>query len=164
MVVLASLAGVLLWTAVTRLLPGPWGVGPDGTSDRTTSPTGFTVAWVVQAGTYWGAGGMLFMIVLIVVVVLLPLTRTGKSLGPELSTWLWAYPLFLFSVTGIHPGMVRYLLLAPGILVPVLGPFRSLRVGRWVALAVLLVLLVLAQSWFVNTLVVIHSLDQRFGP
>ncbi len=67
-------------------------------------------------------------------------------------------------MTIIQPGMLRYLLLAPGILVPLLGPFRNLRVGRWVALGVLLVLLVLAQRWFVNELLVIDSLGQRFGP
>ena len=94
----------------------------------------------------------------------MPMTRTGRDLGAELSTWLWAYPFFLFAVTIIQPGMLRYLLLAPGILVPLLGPFRRLRIGRWVALALLLVLLVLAQRWFVNELIVISSLDQRFGP
>jgi hypothetical protein len=163
-VVLASVAGAILWTVLATLLPHPGGVAPDAAGERTSALAAFTVRWVAEAGGYWGPGGAVFMTLLVLVVVLLPLTRTGKALGPELSTWLWAYPLFLFAVTIIQPGMLRYLLLAPGILVPFLGPFRNLRVGRWVALGVLLVLLVLAQRWFVNELVVIDSLGQRFGP
>ena len=86
------------------------------------------------------------MTVIALLVLAGALSPTGRALGIELSTWLWAYPFFLFAVTIIQPGMLRFL--APGILVPLLGPFRSLRIGRWVALAVMLGLLVLAQRWF----------------
>lgn len=164
LVVLASVAGAILWAVLASALPRTGGVAPDAAGDRTSALAAFTVRWIAEAGGYWGPGGLAFMTLLVLVVVLLPLTRTGKTLGPELSTWLWAYPLFLFAVTMIQPGMLRYLLLAPGILVPLLGPFRNLRVGRWVALGVLLVLLVLAQRWYVNELLVIDSLGQRFGP
>lgn len=123
-----------------------------------------TVTWFGLALGYWGLAGFATMCLIALLVFLAPLTRIGRDMGPELGTWLWAYPCFLLVATGIHPGILRYLLLAPGILVPFLGPFRNLRVGRWVALGVLLVLLVLAQRWFVNELVVIDSFGQRFGP
>lgn len=166
LVAVLAAGGALLWTVLTRFVPrdAGGGVGSDAAGDRTSALTAFTVRWVQEAYGYWGAGGLVFMTLLVGVVVLLPLTRYGRSLGPALSTWLWAYPLFLFAVTIIQPGMLRYLLLAPGLLVPLLGPLRRTRVARWVALAVLLALLVVAQKWFVDTLVVIDSLDQGFGP
>ncbi|WP_392544881.1 hypothetical protein [Oryzobacter telluris] len=168
--VVASLAagGALFWSVLTRFAEpsasAGGGVAADAASDRTSNLAVLTVRWIQEAHAYWGVGGLVFMTLLVAAVVMMPLTRYGRSLGPAVSTWLWAYPLFLFSVTLIQPGMLRYFLLAPGLLVPLLSPVRRTRRAKWVVLAVLLVLLVLAQRWFVNELLVIDSLEQGFGP
>lgn len=156
---LVCLASPFLWSqiATSQRRPG------EGIS-RATDVASWAVTWFGEAYGYMGVEGVFVMAVIAMGVLLLALSRTGRSMGPELSTWLWVYPFFLFAVTIIQPGMLRYLLLAPGLLVPLLGPVRRTKVTKWVVLAVVVVLLVVAQRWFIDTLLVIDSLDQGFGP
>ncbi len=155
-----ALLGPFAWSAVVRAVR-PGNPGAERASTTVTQAT----TWFGQGWTHGGALGLALVLALVVVVLVMPFTPSGRSLGPELSTWLWAYPSMLFAVTLIQPGMLRYLLLAPGMLVPLLVPLGRLRPGaRWGALVVLLVLLVLAQRWFVEELVVVDSTLQRFGP
>ena len=155
-----SLIGPFAWSwTVGAVRPGNMG------AERATNTIAEATTWLGQAWAHGGLVGLLLVGALAVTLLLLPFTRTGQALGPELSTWLWAYPAMLLVATPIQPGMLRYLLLAPGLLVPLLGPFREAgRVARWVALGVLVVLLVLTQWWFVDALVVVDSTRQRFGP
>lgn len=155
-----GLLGPFAWSWTT----GAVRPGNAGSARATTTLTEATT-WFGQAWVHGGAFGLVLVLSLAAALLLLPLTRTGRRLGPELSTWLWTYPVMLLAVTPIQPGMLRYLLLAPGLLVPLLAPLvRAPALVRWGTGAVLLVLLVLAQRWFVESLVVVGSTAQRFGP
>ena len=53
--------------------------------------------------------------ILVVILVVISLGRWTADWPLPLRTWLWVYPSFLFVVTGMHGGILRYLLLCPGL-------------------------------------------------
>lgn len=103
------LSGVWFWsTVVERTI----GVGT-GASSRTGVSQGLSLGWFSDLFDAIGWGGPATLILMCCVLALLALDRrrTGRW-GLELRTWLWAYPLFVFAVTPLTSGVLRYLLLA----------------------------------------------------
>ncbi|WP_143598370.1 hypothetical protein [Phycicoccus duodecadis] len=131
---------------------------------RASAAVNQSVSWLVQAYANAGVVALLLVTLGAGILLLAPWTSIGRAMGPELVIWSCTYCAMLLQVTPIQPGMLRYLLLAPGLLLPVLGPVRHQMRGRWVALGLLVVGLALAQWWFVDSLVRVGTTTQRFGP
>lgn len=154
-----SLFGGFAWSLVVGQLQ-PENAG----ASRASAAVNHAVSWFTQAYVNTGVTGLLLVSLGAGLVLLAPWTSIGRSMGPELATWSFTYCGMLFLVTPIQPGMLRYLLLAPGLLLPLLLPFRHANRSRWIALAVLVLALGLAQWWYVDTLIRVGSTSQGFGP
>lgn len=126
-----ALAAGVEWQAVVGLVTGD----PDAylhtqsawRGGRRIAPfAGWAHSWQVApaAVTVVAAGA--------VVVGLVLARRTSRRLGPELWGWAVAYPLYLAAVLELHTSMVRFGLLAIG-LVP--AAVLLVRRPRWAALA-----------------------------
>ena len=55
----------------------------------------------------------------------------ARNWGPEVRTWAWAYPAYLFAVTAPGPSIVRYLLLAFPLMWPVPDRVSPASSGSW---------------------------------
>jgi len=110
--------------------------------------------------------GLLLCLLVPALVFFVVRRPAARAWGPEVRTWAWAYPAYLFAVTAPGPSIVRYLLLAFPLMWPV--PDRvvsaaSAIVQRWVVLPGLVVLGVLLQWYWIAEYVVIHNQPHR-GP
>jgi hypothetical protein len=108
------------------------------------------------------------LLCLLVPILLLYVVRrpAARAWGPEVRTWAWAYPAYLFAVTAPGPSIVRYLLLAFPLMWPV--PDRDLAptaaaLQRWLVLPAVAVVGVLLQWYWIAEYVVIHNSPHR-GP
>ena len=52
---------------------------------------------------------------MLTLLLMTAVTATSRPLGLELRVWLIAYPAFLFAVTPVTTGILRYLVLCPPI-------------------------------------------------
>lgn len=126
----AAVAGVL-WQAVVGLVTGD----PDAylhtqaawRGGRDVAPfAGWVHSWEV-------APGAVTVVAVGAVVVALVLARpTSRRLGPELWGWAVAYPVYLAAVLELHTSMVRFGLLAIGLVPAVVLLVRR---PRWAAVA-----------------------------
>ena len=149
-----SVGGVLLWPLVGSLVVGP--IGADRVGDVTSRPA----AWLVGARESLGWGGLAFVVLVGLVLVLVAASERSRPWGLELRTWSWAYPLFLLAVSGFNTGILRYLLFAaPTLGLALAGMPRPGRPGtaRLAWLAVLVVGFVWLQWWYLDTYLVIRG-------
>jgi hypothetical protein len=110
--------------------------------------------------------GLLLCLVVPALLVFVARRRGTTAWGPEVRTWAWAYPAYLFAVTAPGPSIVRYLLLAFPLMWPV--PDRVIsppaaRVQRMIVLPVVTVLGLLLQWYWISEYVVIYNQPHR-GP
>jgi hypothetical protein len=90
----------------------------------------------------------------------------ARAWGPEVRTWAWAYPAYLFAVTAPGPSIVRYLLLAFPLMWPLperFAPAAVARVQRLVVLAAVVAVGLFLQWYWIAEYVVIHNQPHR-GP
>jgi hypothetical protein len=102
---LASLAGAFSWALVVG-----WAVG-DQTGATSRPGMLSKLGWFSGLYSEVGPAGPLLMVGVLVALFLASRTPRIAALGTELATWLWCYPLFVFAVTEVHTGILRYLLL-----------------------------------------------------
>jgi hypothetical protein len=154
-----ALFGGFAWPlVVSRLQPDNPG------ASRASAAVAHSVSWLGQAYTNAGIVGLVLVTLGAGILLLAPWTSIGRAMGPELVIWTFGYCVMLLLVTPIQPGMLRYLLLAPGLLLPCLAPVRRLQRARWVALAGFVALLSVVQWWYVDSLIRVGSTSQGFGP
>src|ERR671932_1233449 len=110
--------------------------------------------------------GLLLCLVLPALLVFVVRRRPARAWGPEVRTWAWAYPAYLFAVTAPGPSIVRYLLLAFPLMWPVpdldLAPAAKALQRRLVLPAMALVGLYPQWDW-ISQYVVIYNQPHR-GP
>ena len=110
--------------------------------------------------------GLLLCLVVPALVAFVVRRRPARAWGPEVRTWAWAYPAYLFAVTAPGPSIVRYLLLAFPLMWPVpdaeIAPAAARLQRRLVLPAVVLAGLVLQWYW-ISQYVVIYNQPHR-GP
>ena len=114
-------------------------------------------------GTVLGILLCLALPLLLLVVVRRP---GARAWGPEVRTWAWAYPAYLFAATAPGPSIVRYLLLAFPLMWPV--PDRDISptaasIRRRLVLPVVVILGLLLQWYWISNYVVIYNQPHR-GP
>jgi hypothetical protein len=110
--------------------------------------------------------GLLLCLLIPALLVFVVRRRGARAWGPEVRTWAWAYPAYLFAVTAPGPSIVRYLLLAFPLMWPV--PDREIspstaRAQRMIVLPVVTVLGLLLQWYWISQYVVIYNQPHR-GP
>jgi hypothetical protein len=110
--------------------------------------------------------GLLLCLVVPALLLFVVRRRPARAWGPEVRTWAWAYPVYLFAVTAPGPSIVRYLLLAFPLMWPVpdaeLSPAAS-RLQRRVVLPAVVVAGLLLQWYWISQYVVIYNQPHR-GP
>lgn len=145
----SSLAGTFLWGLVAGAI-----VGDDtgATSRPKALATSGRLGWFLELDRDVGIMGPILLACLLTALFLASRTDKIRSLGVELRTWLWCYPLYLFTVIPITSGLIRYLLLCvPLPLLFVLLPVRSrVRPRHVVSLAVVCLGSVGAQVWWIS--------------
>jgi hypothetical protein len=123
------------------------------------------VGWLALFWTTFGFLGLAWC-GLVAGLVAYAVTRpASRAWGPEVRTWAWAYPAYLFTATAPGPSIIRYLLLAFPLLWPVpdlLSSPRSARLQR-ISLPLLAVGGLLLQWVWISHFVVISELPVR-GP
>lgn len=87
----------------------------------------------------WGDRGPIYLVAGGAALVALVLSPWGRRVGPELATWMLAYPLYLLAVTEPWTSTFRYLLLA----FPLWGVVAAVVRSRWAVVA-----LALAGLWW----------------
>lgn len=145
-VAFASLAGAFLWAFVVGLAVGEQ-------TGATTRPGMLSkLGWFSRLGAEFGIGGPVVLAGIILVLVLVSRTPRIAGLGIELSTWLWCYPLYIFGVTEIHTGILRYLLLClPLPMLFVLPPLTGrVRAHHVASLAVVCLVSLGLQVWWIS--------------
>jgi hypothetical protein len=110
--------------------------------------------------------GLLLCLAVPALLVFVVRRPAARAWGPEVRTWAWAYPAYLFAVTAPGPSIVRYLLLAFPLMWPV--PDRMISppaatVQRMIVLPVVTVLGLLLQWYWIAEYVVIYNQPHR-GP
>ncbi|GAB3065692.1 hypothetical protein [Pedococcus soli] len=143
---LASAAGAFLWAFVVGLAVGEQ-------TGATTRPGMLSkLGWFSRLGAEFGIGGPVVLAGIILVLVLVSRTPRIAGLGIELSTWLWCYPLYIFGVTEIHTGILRYLLLClPLPMLFVLRPLTGrVRPHHVASLAVVCLVSLGLQVWWMS--------------
>lgn len=143
---LASLAGAFLWAFVVGLAIG------DQTGATSRPGMLSKLGWFSLLQAHFGIAGPLVLAGLLVGLFLASRTPRIAGLGVELATWLWCYPLFVFAVTEIHTGILRYLLLClPLPLLFVLRPLDGrVRVRHVVNLAAVALVSLGLQVWWIS--------------
>ena len=147
----ASVAGAFLWAVIVGLVIG------DQTGATSRPGMLSKLGWFSQLHAHVGIVGPLLLAGLLLVLFLASRTPRIAGLGIELATWLWCYPLFVFAVTEIHSGILRYLLLClPLPLLFVLRPLDGRVRARHVAsLAAVVVVSFGLQVWWISNSFVI---------
>ncbi len=142
----ASLAGAFLWAFIVGLVVG------DQTGATSRPGMLSKLGWFSQLDAEFGVAGPLVLAGLLLVLFLASRTQRIAALGIELATWLWCYPLFVFAVTEIHTGILRYLLLClPLPLLFVLRPSDGrVRVQHVASLATVLLVSFGLQVWWIS--------------
>jgi hypothetical protein len=135
-VVLAAIAvgGTFLWSSVASSI-----LGDSGGYQRTALLAGkYRFGWFASAYESAGFVGLTLVILTAVLLLLVSMSPMSSGWGPELRTWAVAYPVFLLTVTPMHTGILRYLLLAPTLGLVVVGSPgpRGLSRARWGAVLV----------------------------
>jgi hypothetical protein len=110
--------------------------------------------------------GLLLCLVVPALLVFVVRRPAARAWGPEVRTWAWTYPAYLFAVTAPGPSIVRYLLLAFPLMWPVPDPViapAAAKVQRLIVLPVVTVLGLLLQWYWISEYVVIYTQPHR-GP
>jgi hypothetical protein len=110
--------------------------------------------------------GLLLCLVLAALLVFVVVRSPARRWGPEVRTWAWAYPTYLFVVTAPGPSIVRYLLLAFPLMWPApdpVPPTFAARAPRLFVLAVAVVVGLALQYYWIKYYVVVDSSPHR-GP
>src|SRR3954468_14363095 len=110
--------------------------------------------------------GLLLCLALPALLLFIVRRPAARAWGPEVRTWAWAYPAYLFAVTAPGPSIVRYLLLAFPLMWPVPDPDISpaaASIQRRIVLPVVAVLGLLLQWYWISQYVVIYNQPHR-GP
>ena len=143
---LTSFAGAFLWAFIVGLAIG------DQTGATSRPGMLSKLGWFSQLHAQFGVAGPLVLLGLLLVLILASRTPRIATLGIELATWLWCYPLFVFAVTEIHTGILRYLLLClPLPMLFVLRPLQGrVRVQHVVGLAAVCLVSFGLQVWWIS--------------
>jgi hypothetical protein len=110
--------------------------------------------------------GLLLCLALPALLLFIVRRPAARAWGPEVRTWAWAYPAYLFAVTAPGPSIVRYMLLAFPLMWPVPDPEISpaaASIQRRIVLPVVVVLGLLLQWYWISQYVVIYNQPHR-GP
>ena len=136
---IASLVGPLIWPTSARLLLRGDGSGVGRVSGALD---GNPLGWF---GAFYAVSPVLLILLLATVASLWRVMRDpGDRLwGTAVGTWGWAYPLFVLIGTGPTTGIVRYLLLAFPLGLPLAVTTRHLTRGARAGLLVPVCLLLL---------------------
>ena len=107
-----SVAGAYAWSWAASLIGG----SGTGAVQRASQVAGAAQTnWFLGSYTKFGAVGVLLVVAMLALLFVTAVTATSRPLGLELRVWLIAYPAFLFAVTPVTTGILRYLVLCPPI-------------------------------------------------
>lgn len=155
---LMSLWGLSLWSFIAaEWLPGSEGTGASRGS--VSGLTGTSLGWFGAMYRTQGLAGAGVLLVVVLVLVWLAYDSRAKSWGTELRAWYWAYPTFILVGAGVHPGILRYLLLAFPLLLTVVGsPDRDTIPRVRLALVALVCCVGLGLQWFwIDHALILHQ-------
>jgi hypothetical protein len=160
---LAALAGCvvsgLLWPAIAGAVTGQANAYTLTMATWRASREIVPVApWLDMSHYYFGrAWGPVWLTVLFVVIAVMVLGPWATRLGAQLRTWSLAYPLYLLAVLDPYTSVFRYVIplfpLAPVLIGAAGHPrWRTWRRWAWVRFAVLLVVFVVGQWYWIDIL------------
>lgn len=147
-------AGAFVWALVVQVMVG------DQTGATSRPGMLSKLGWFSELNAELGVAGPLVLAALLGALFLASRTPRIAGLGIELATWLWCYPLFVFAVTQIHTGILRYLLLClPLPLLFVLRPLSGrVRLHHVTSLVVVALVSFGLQVWWISqSFVVTHD-------
>ena len=145
-------AGVSAWVwpkTAARLYGVPEGASLSGSARTDQIASGLGSGYLRTTWSYGGAGVLALLLLALVMLVGIP-TLLGLQIGwpAELLVWGSAYVAMVIVATAIHPGFIRYLLLAAPLLVTMFAaPLARPRPTK-IALVGVLVLASLWAQWF----------------
>jgi len=162
---LVSVGDVWLWSSFVNIVAGS-GTGASTRAQRIVEHQ--SLGWFTELPTRLGwPGAALLLLAAIVLLLFAVAPGVTGSWGLEVRTWLGAYPIFIFAVTPVTTGVLRYMLLAfPIPLLVVAGPPP----GRysWAKMGILLVTCLVGLSlqvfWVNHSLVFDATPNDVFMP
>jgi hypothetical protein len=145
---LLSLGGLSLWSFIAT----SWLSASEGTDANRGSVSGLagmSFGWFGALYRAQGLAGTGLLLVAVLVLVRLAYDSRANNWGTEIRAWYWAYPTFILAGSGVHAGILRYLLLAFPLLLTVVGsPGRETIPRLRLALVVVLCCVGLGLQWF----------------
>jgi hypothetical protein len=147
-VALISLGGLSLWSFIATgwLSASP---GTDASRGTVSGLAGTSLGWFGAMYRTQGVAGAGLLLVVVLLLVRLAYDSRAKNWGTEIRAWYWAYPAYILVGAGVHPGMLRYLLLAFPVLLTVVGsPDRQTVPRGRLALVVLVCCVGIGLQWF----------------
>jgi hypothetical protein len=103
---LVSAGGAVTWSLATRLLTSA-STAAGGRSRGVVDGHN----WFAQSYALAGWVGPAVVCAIVLLLIVLAARPCARSWGLEVRTWLWSYPLYIFAVTPVTTGVLRYLLL-----------------------------------------------------
>ncbi|MDF2146421.1 hypothetical protein [Knoellia sp. p5-6-4] len=147
-----SVAGALAWPALASNL-----MGSAARFNRASGTLkGLTFSWFTQIDDVFGAAALSVVPLLLLLLGASALDRRFSGWGLEMRTWSVAYPLYIFLLTPMGSGIIRYALLAPSLGLLLVNSAAA-RQKRLVAIAGGVCLGLLCQWWFIKNALVISS-------
>jgi hypothetical protein len=148
-----SMAGALAWSITANLLTR----SSTGAASR---PRGAFegLNWFAQSYSLLGWVGPSLVGLVLVILILLSIRPSARAWGIEVRTWLWSYPLFIFAVTPMTTGILRYLLFCFPLGLTLVGyPTTSgARKTRALTVAAACLVGLALQWWWVDHSFVVH--------
>lgn len=150
-----AVGGAFLWSTVASAI-----LGDAGGYQRTALLAGeYRFGWFASAYESAGFVGLTLVVLVVVLLLLVAMSPWSAGWGLELRTWAVAYPLFLLTVTPLHTGILRYLLLAPTLGLVVVGSpgARGLSRARWGLVVVVAAVGLVCQHLWVGASLTVSS-------
>lgn len=157
---LMSLGGVSFWS----LIATGWLSASDGTDANRGSVSGLadmTFGWFGAMYHVLGWMGLASILMLVLALVRLAYDARSDSWGTEVRAWYWAYPTFVLAGSGVHAGILRYLLLGFPLLLTLVGsPAREATPRVRLGLVVAACCVGLGLQWFwIDRALIMHAAE-----
>lgn len=117
---LMSIGGLSLWSFIAT----GWLSASDSTDANRGSVSGLagmSFGWFGAMYHAAGLAGLALLLVMVLMLVRLAYDARSNGWGTEVRAWYWAYPTFVLAGSGVHPGILRYLLLGFPLLLTLVG-------------------------------------------
>ncbi|WP_141842184.1 glycosyltransferase family 39 protein [Humibacillus xanthopallidus] len=149
--------GAVAWPVISSFF-----IGSQAGLARTSAPR-YLRGWFLGSLSIGGPALLGAVLLLVLILMIFAMRHTTEGWGLELRVWSVAYPVYIFSVTSILLGVLRYFLLAPTFL---LVAVMVVAENRWrAAVPILLCGLGLAsQWWYVSQVLVVPPPAPGIGP